>query len=122
MHSEGILAGEMKHGPLALVDDALPIVVFATRDRMHGKMMSVIQQLRARGARLIVVCTAGDEDVRAIVSPRCTLVEVPHVVEALQPVVNIIPLQLLSYHLTVLRGHNVDQPRNLAKSVTVTED
>jgi glutamine---fructose-6-phosphate transaminase (isomerizing) len=122
MHSEGILAGEMKHGPLALVDDALPIVVVATRDRMHGKMLSVIQQLRARGARLIVVCTAGDADVRAAVSERCTLVEVPYVVEALQPVVNIIPLQLLSYHLTVLRGHNVDQPRNLAKSVTVTED
>ena len=122
MHSEGILAGEMKHGPLALVDDALPIVVFATKDRMHGKMLSVIQQLRARGARLIVVCTEGDDDVRSIVSPHCTLVEVPHVVEALQPVVNIIPLQLLSYHLTVLRGHNVDQPRNLAKSVTVTED
>ena len=122
MHSEGILAGEMKHGPLALVDDALPIVVVATRDRMHGKMLSVIQQLRARGARLIVVCTEGDDDVRSIVSPQCTLVEVPFVVEALQPVVNIIPLQLLSYHLTVLRGHNVDQPRNLAKSVTVTED
>ena len=122
MHSEGILAGEMKHGPLALVDDALPIVVVATRDRMHGKMLSVIAQLRARSARLIVVCNEGDDDVSAACGPQDALVRVPHVVDALQPVVNIVPLQLLAYHLTVLRGHDVDQPRNLAKSVTVTED
>jgi glutamine---fructose-6-phosphate transaminase (isomerizing) len=133
MHSEGILAGEMKHGPLALVDEEMPIVVVATRDRMHGKMMSVIEQLRARGARLIVVCNEDDEAVSKSFSgsslgtslsgrDAVTLVRVPHIKDALQPVVNIVPLQLLSYHLTVLRGHNVDQPRNLAKSVTVTED
>ena len=83
----------------------------------------MIQQLLARGARLIVVCNEGDEEVAELcATERCTLIRVPHVADCLQPVVNIVPLQLLSYHLTVLRGHNVDQPRNLAKSVTVTED
>ena len=85
-------------------------------------MLSVIAQLRARSARLIVVCNEGDDDVAAACGPQDALVRVPHVVDALQPVVNIVPLQLLAYHLTVLRGHDVDQPRNLAKSVTVTED
>ena len=141
MHSEGILAGEMKHGPLALVDEEMPIVAIATRDRMHGKMLSVIEQLRARGAKLIVVCNEGDNEVVRACSDGggegegvalgqsgddttsgVMLVRVPYITDALQPVVNIVPLQLLSYHLTVLRGHNVDQPRNLAKSVTVTED
>lgn len=143
MHSEGILAGEMKHGPLALVDGALPVVVLATKDRMHGKMLSVLAQLRARGAKLFVVCNEGDDAVAEAcgllekkadgeaakesgggdeTAAVARLIRVPHVVDALQPVVNIVPLQLLAYHLTVLRGHDVDQPRNLAKSVTVTED
>ncbi|KAL4421718.1 hypothetical protein ABPG77_002334 [Micractinium sp. CCAP 211/92] len=125
MHSEGILAGEMKHGPLALVDDTMPILVIATKDAMHLKMLSVIQQLLARGARLLVVCNQGDEDVEELCgSPdrRCSLIRVPQVVDCLQPVVNIVPLQLLSYHLTCLRGHDVDQPRNLAKAVTVNEE
>ena len=144
MHSEGILAGEMKHGPLALVDGALPVVVLATKDRMHGKMLSVLAQLRARGAKLYVVCNEGDDAVAEacglakdggkceekevgnddgeLAATPARLIRVPHVVDALQPVVNIVPLQLLAYHLTVLRGHDVDQPRNLAKSVTVTED
>ena len=134
----------MKHGPLALVDGALPVMVLATKDRMHGKMLSVLAQLRARGAKLFVVCNEGDDavaeacgltkdgetvkadgevgDGEEAVSTPARLIRVPHVVDALQPVVNIIPLQLLAYHLTVLRGHDVDQPRNLAKSVTVTED
>ncbi|XWS32504.1 hypothetical protein CRYUN_Cryun23aG0164000 [Craigia yunnanensis] len=117
MHSEGILAGEMKHGPLALVDENLPIIVIATRDASFSKQQSVIQQLHARKGRLIVVCTKGDA---ASVCPggSCRVIEVPQVEDCLQPVVNIIPLQLLAYHLTVLRGYNVDQPRNLAKSVT----
>jgi len=113
-------------------------VVIATRDRMHGKMMSVIEQLRARKAGLIFVCNEDDEDVcsesapgcvlaasptkvGALSSP-CTLVRVPHVAGSLQTVVNVVPLHLLSYHLTVLRGHDVDQPRNLAKSATMTKD
>ncbi|KAI3742901.1 hypothetical protein L1987_60599 [Smallanthus sonchifolius] len=116
MHSEGILAGEMKHGPLALVDEHLPIVVIATRDQCFSKQQSVIQQLKARKGRLIVMCTEGDA--AAVCGGSCPVIEVPQVVDCLQPVVNIVPLQLLAYHLTVLRGYNVDQPRNLAKSVT----
>ncbi|KAK9805778.1 hypothetical protein WJX73_008652 [Symbiochloris irregularis] len=121
MHSEGILAGEMKHGPLALVDENLAIIVVATRDRMYEKMKSVIQQLRARHARLIVLCNPGDPDLETLMSPKCRLIHVPRLADCLQPIINIVPLQLLSYHLTILRGFNVDQPRNLAKSVTITE-
>ncbi|XP_024189643.1 glutamine--fructose-6-phosphate aminotransferase [isomerizing] 2 [Rosa chinensis] len=119
MHSEGILAGEMKHGPLALVDENLPTFVIATRDACFSKQQSVIQQLHARKGRLIVMCSKGDA---ASVCPAewesCRVIEVPQLEDCLQPVVNIVPLQLLAYHLTVLRGFNVDQPRNLAKSVT----
>ncbi|CAL8461865.1 g1396 [Coccomyxa elongata] len=123
MHSEGILAGEMKHGPLALVDELLPIIVIATRDRMYQKMLSVVQQLLARGARLIILCNSGDSEMKEIcASGGSRLIKVPETVECLQPIINIVPLQLLSYHLTVLRGYNVDQPRNLAKSVTVSEE
>ncbi|KAG2665232.1 hypothetical protein I3843_16G116800 [Carya illinoinensis] len=117
MHSEGILAGEMKHGPLALVDENLPIVVIATRDACFSKQQSVIQQLHARKGRLIVMCSKGDANAVCL-GGSCRIIEVPQVEDCLQPVVNIIPLQLLAYHLTVLRGFNVDQPRNLAKSVT----
>jgi len=123
MHSEGILAGEMKHGPLALVDESMPILVVATSDSMFGKMQSVIAQLHARSAQLIVLWSSTDEDATAQLHKYgCRVIQVPEVVDCLQPIINIVPLQLLSYHLTVLRGFNVDQPRNLAKSVTVTED
>ena len=91
-------------------------------DEMHNKMQGVIQQLMARSARLIIVCNEEDADTLDMVGDRYPLIQVPRVHDALQPVVNIIPLQLLSYHLTLLRGYNVDQPRNLAKSVTVTEE
>lgn len=121
MHSEGILAGEMKHGPLALVDEHMPILVVATLDSMHGKMLSVIQQLKARGARLVVLCCEGDNEVEHAAGKDAVLVRVPKLPDCLQPVVNAVPLQLLAYHLAVLRGHNVDQPRNLAKSVTTCE-
>ncbi|KAJ7564123.1 hypothetical protein O6H91_02G003100 [Diphasiastrum complanatum] len=117
MHSEGILAGEMKHGPLALVDETLPIIVVATCDATFSKQQSVIQQLKARKGRLIVMCTKGDAP-SLCSSGACRFIEVPHVEDCLQPIINIVPLQLLAYHLTVLRGYNVDQPRNLAKSVT----
>ncbi|XP_058078446.1 glutamine--fructose-6-phosphate aminotransferase [isomerizing] 1 [Magnolia sinica] len=117
MHSEGILAGEMKHGPLALVDETLPIIVIATHDACFSKQQSVIQQLHARKGRLIVMCSKGEAPL-VCPSGSCRVIEVPQVEDCLQPVVNIIPLQLLAYHLTVLRGYNVDQPRNLAKSVT----
>ncbi|KAL7204534.1 hypothetical protein ACSBR2_017577 [Camellia fascicularis] len=117
MHSEGILAGEMKHGPLALVDENLPIVVIATRDACFSKQQSVIQQLHARKGRLIVMCSKGGA-ASVSVGGSCRVIEVPQVEDCLQPVINVVPLQLLAYHLTVLRGYNVDQPRNLAKSVT----
>ncbi|KAJ8646440.1 hypothetical protein MRB53_008188 [Persea americana] len=117
MHSEGILAGEMKHGPLALVDETLPIIVIATHDACFSKQQSVIQQLHARKGRLIVMCSKGEGPL-VCSNGSCRVIEVPQVADCLQPVVNIVPLQLLSYHLTVLRGYNVDQPRNLAKSVT----
>ncbi|XP_073270986.1 glutamine--fructose-6-phosphate aminotransferase [isomerizing] 1-like [Primulina huaijiensis] len=117
MHSEGMLAGEMKHGPLALVDETLPVVVIATHDTCFSKQQSVIQQLHARKGRLIVMCTKGDA-ASVCVGGSCRVIEVPQVEDCLQPVINIVPLQLLAYHLTVLRGYNVDQPRNLAKSVT----
>uniref|UniRef100_A0A0E0IXT9 glutamine--fructose-6-phosphate transaminase (isomerizing) n=1 Tax=Oryza nivara TaxID=4536 RepID=A0A0E0IXT9_ORYNI len=117
MHSEGMLAGEMKHGPLALVDENLPIIVIATRDACFSKQQSVIQQLLSRKGRLIVMCSKGDASA-VCPSGSCRVIEVPEVADCLQPVINIIPLQLLAYHLTVLRGFDVDQPRNLAKSVT----
>jgi glucosamine--fructose-6-phosphate aminotransferase (isomerizing) len=122
IHSEGILAGEMKHGPLALVDETLPIIVIATADAMHDKMKSVVQQLLARAAKLVVVCNENDEHMQTLSRDKnVLLVQVPRTCDALQPVINIIPLQLLAYHLAVLRGFNVDQPRNLAKSVTVAD-
>eukprot|EP00803_Ostreobium_quekettii_P007601 evm.model.scf_98.2 EVM.evm.TU.scf_98.2 scf_98:6056-11396(+) len=122
IHSEGILAGEMKHGPLALVDETIPAIVVATKDNMYKKMQCVVQQLCARGARLIVICNEGDQEIREHVDKEAMFIEVPATVDALQPVINIVVLQLLSYHLTVLRGLDVDQPRNLAKSITVTEE
>ncbi|KAK6933855.1 SIS domain [Dillenia turbinata] len=117
MHSEGILAGEMKHGPLALVDENLPILVIATHDACFSKQQSVIQQLHARKGHLIVMCSRGEAAAVGL-GGSCRVIEVPQVEDCLQPVINIIPLQLLAYHLTILRGFNVDQPRNLAKSVT----
>lgn len=122
IHSEGILAGEMKHGPLALVDEKLPIVVVATRDAMYKKMDGVIQQLLARSAKLWIICNEGDEAMKSYEERGCQLIQVPETADCLQPIINIVPLQLLAFHLTVLRGYNVDQPRNLAKSVTVSEE
>mmetsp|Transcript_5978 Transcript_5978/g.15895 ORF Transcript_5978/g.15895 Transcript_5978/m.15895 type:complete len:698 (-) Transcript_5978:1845-3938(-) len=122
IHSEGILAGEMKHGVLALVDENLPIVVIATRDSMHAKMESVVQQLLARNATLYILCNEGDKAMQSYAARGCQIIPVPETVEALQPVINIVPLQLLAYHLAILKGLDVDQPRNLAKSVTVSEE
>ena len=117
MHSEGVLAGELKHGVLALVDDKLPIIAFATRDSLFPKTMSAIEQVTARDGRPIVICNEGD----AIVSNDKvhTTLEVPQTVDCLQGLLNVIPVQLISYWLAVNRGIDVDFPRNLAKSVTV---
>ena len=119
MHSEGILAGEMKHGPLALVDEHMPIVVIATPDSVYGKMMSVIEQLRARGANLIVICSEDDTEIARVSGPEAVLLPVPCVGEFVQPIVNIVPLQLLSYHLAIKRPHkvaDVDRPPNLVRA------
>jgi glutamine---fructose-6-phosphate transaminase (isomerizing) len=116
IHAEGYPAAEMKHGPIALIDKEMPVVVIATNDSSYEKIVSNIQEVKARKGRVISVVTEGD----ALI-PRMSefVIEVPAVHEALMPMVSVIPLQLLSYHIAVMRGCNVDQPRNLAKSVTV---
>ncbi|XP_046391778.1 glutamine--fructose-6-phosphate aminotransferase [isomerizing] 2 isoform X1 [Ischnura elegans] len=116
MHSEGIMAGELKHGPLALVDKAMPIIMIVTRDPVYVKCMNALQQVTAREGRPIVICEKGDEETKQFAS---RVLEVPHTVDCLQGILTVIPMQLLSYHIAVLRGCNVDCPRNLAKSVTV---
>lgn len=116
MHSEGILAGELKHGPLALVDASMPILMIMTRDKVFPKCMNALQQVKARDGKPILICEKGDVETMAMAFKS---LEVPHTVDCLQGILTVIPLQLLSYHIAVLRGCNVDCPRNLAKSVTV---
>merc|ERR1712168_602954 len=116
MHSEGIQAGELKHGPLALVDSTVPILMIIKRDHVFTKCMNALQQVTARDGRPIIICEEGDEETAKWSD---NVPEIPKSVDALQGVLTVIPLQLLSYHLAVLRGCNVDCPRNLAKSVTV---
>jgi glucosamine--fructose-6-phosphate aminotransferase (isomerizing) len=116
IHAEGYPAAEMKHGPIALIDEEMPVVFIATRDSSYEKVVSNIQEVKARKGRVISVVTEGDKLIPAMSE---FVVQVPAVHEALMPLVSVIPLQLLSYHIAVMRGCNVDQPRNLAKSVTV---
>lgn len=116
IHAEGYPAAEMKHGPIALIDADMPVVFIATADDVYEKVVSNIQEVKARGGRLIAVVTEGD----TVVGPMAEfVVELPACDQSLVPLLSVIPLQLLSYHIAVLRGCNVDQPRNLAKSVTV---
>jgi len=116
IHAEGYPAGEMKHGPIALIDEAMPVVAIAVRDHVYDKMVSQIEQVKARGGIVIALATEGDED---ITTKADHVIYVPPTPRLLSPVVNVIPTQLLAYHLAVRRGCDVDQPRNLAKSVTV---
>ena len=116
IHAEGYPAAEMKHGPIALIDENMPIVVIATKKGHYEKVVSNIQEVKARNGIVIAVVTEGDTAVREIAD---YLIEIPEVAEPLVPILSNIPLQLLSYHIAVMRGCNVDQPRNLAKSVTV---
>lgn len=116
MHSEGIMAGELKHGPLALVDNNMPVIMIVTRDPVYVKCMNALQQVTAREGRPIIICEKGDTETQSFASKS---LEVPHAVDCLQGILTVIPMQLLSYHIAVLRGCNVDCPRNLAKSVTV---
>ncbi|XP_037536446.1 glutamine--fructose-6-phosphate aminotransferase [isomerizing] 1 [Nematolebias whitei] len=116
MHSEGILAGELKHGPLALVDKLMPVIMIIMRDHTYIKCQNALQQVAARQGRPIVIC---DKDDHETIKNSCRTIKVPHCVDCLQGILSVIPLQLLSFHLAVLRGYDVDCPRNLAKSVTV---
>ncbi|XP_072560761.1 glutamine--fructose-6-phosphate aminotransferase [isomerizing] 1 [Paramormyrops kingsleyae] len=116
MHSEGILAGELKHGPLALVDKLMPVIMIIMRDHTYSKCQNAFQQVVARQGRPIVIC---DKDDYETISNSSRTIKVPHCVDCLQGILSVIPLQLLSFHLAVLRGYDVDCPRNLAKSVTV---
>ncbi len=116
IHAEGYPAAEMKHGPIALIDKEMPVVFIATRDSSYDKIVSNIQEVRSRKGRVIAIVTEGDDIIPDMAE---FVIEVPAVNEVLMPLVSVIPLQLLSYHIAVMRGCNVDQPRNLAKSVTV---
>ncbi len=116
VHAEGYPAAEMKHGPIALIDENMPVVVVAPRDAVHGKIVSNVQEVRARGGRIIAITNPGDEEISALAEATFT---VPETLDLLSPVLTVIPLQLFSYYVAVRRGCNVDQPRNLAKSVTV---
>jgi glucosamine--fructose-6-phosphate aminotransferase (isomerizing) len=116
VHAEGLAAGELKHGPIALVDSELPLICVVPRDPWREKLLSQMQQVRARQGRMVVVATDGDTDVARIAEHAMW---VPQVHPLLTPIVSVLPLQLLAYHSAVLRGRDVDQPRNLAKSVTV---
>ena len=116
IHAEGYPAGEMKHGPIALIDEAMPVVAVAARDHVYDKMISQIEQVKARGGIVIALATEGDSDIAAKAD---YVLYAPATPALLSPVINVVPLQLLAYHLAVRRGCDVDQPRNLAKSVTV---
>jgi len=116
MHSEGILAGELKHGPLALIDDTMPIIMIATKDKHYTKVQNAVHQVTARKGNPVIICSKTDT---SFDKSGYGLLRMPETVDCLQSIINIIPLQLLSYHIAVMQGFNVDQPRNLAKSVTV---
>jgi glucosamine--fructose-6-phosphate aminotransferase (isomerizing) len=116
IHAEGLPAAEMKHGPIALIADDMPAVFIATTGPQYDKIMGNIEEVRARGGKIIAVATEGDENIKEHTDHLITIPDVP---ELLQPLLTVVPLQLLAYHAAVLRGHDVDKPRNLAKSVTV---
>ena len=116
IHAEGYPAAEMKHGPIALIDEEMPVVVIATKSSIYEKVISNIQEVKARKGKIIAIVTEGDNKVRNMAD---YVIEIPETKEYLEPLLATIPMQLLSYHIAVMRGCNVDQPRNLAKSVTV---
>jgi len=116
IHAEGYPAAEMKHGPIALIDENMPVVFIAPRDSVYKKVLSNIEEVKARGGRVIAITTDGNGDLHDLADH---VISVPSTLEMLQPILTVIPLQLLAYHMAVLRGCDVDQPRNLAKSVTV---
>jgi glutamine---fructose-6-phosphate transaminase (isomerizing) len=116
IHAEGYPAAEMKHGPIALIDELMPVVFVAPRDAVYAKIVSNIEEVRARGGQVVAVVTEGDTEITSIVDHA---IPIPETMDFLTPILSSVPLQLLAYHIAVRRGCNVDQPRNLAKSVTV---
>ncbi|HEU4437343.1 MAG TPA: SIS domain-containing protein, partial [candidate division Zixibacteria bacterium] len=116
IHAEGYPAAEMKHGPIALIDENMPVVVIALKDPIYDKVVSNIQEIKARRGQVIAVATEGDTEIARLADH---VIYIPPTLPVLTPMLSVIPLQLLAYHIAVLRGCNVDQPRNLAKSVTV---
>jgi len=116
IHAEGYPAGEMKHGPIALIDENLPVVAVATHTPVYDKVVSNLQEVKARDGKLIVICDEHDEQMRKFADD---VIEIPWTVEPLQPILSVVPMQLLAYYIALRRGADVDQPRNLAKSVTV---
>jgi glucosamine--fructose-6-phosphate aminotransferase (isomerizing) len=116
IHAEGYPAAEMKHGPIALIDENMPVVCVAPQDRVYAKVVSTMQEVKARGGRLIAITSEGNGDLSHLVDHQ---IAVPASPPLITPVLTVIPLQLLAYHIAVLRGCDVDRPRNLAKSVTV---
>ena len=116
IHAEGYPAAEMKHGPIALIDSEMPVFVIATRNGMYEKLISNIQEVKARQGRVIALVTKGDTKIRELADE---VIELPETMECFDPLVVSVPLQLLAYHIAVCKGKDVDQPRNLAKSVTV---
>jgi glucosamine--fructose-6-phosphate aminotransferase (isomerizing) len=116
IHAEGLPAAEMKHGPIALIDENMPVVILAPTDAVYSKVVSNVQEVKARSGRIIAVVTEGNGDLGVKVDHR---IAVPHTIDMLTPILTTVPLQLLAYHVAVLRGCDVDMPRNLAKSVTV---
>jgi glucosamine--fructose-6-phosphate aminotransferase (isomerizing) len=116
IHAEGYPAAEMKHGPIALIDENMPVVVIATHDNIYEKIISNIQEVKARRGRIIAIANENDTQIKSLAD---YVITVPRTIDMLSPILNVIPLQLLAYYFAVKRGCNVDQPRNLAKSVTV---
>jgi glucosamine--fructose-6-phosphate aminotransferase (isomerizing) len=116
IHAEGYPAAEMKHGPIALIDEQMPVVFLAPRDQVYHKVVSNIEEVKARAGRVVAVVNNGAAELAGKVEH---FISIPKTHQALLPILTVVPLQLLAYHIAVLRGCDVDQPRNLAKSVTV---
>ena len=116
IHAEGFASGEMKHGPIALIEEGFPVIVIATNESLSEKLMSNVEEVKARGALTVGIVNKGNENIKKHFD---YCIEVPKVSEELTPILSVIPLQLLAYHVAVLKGLDVDKPRNLAKSVTV---
>jgi glucosamine--fructose-6-phosphate aminotransferase (isomerizing) len=116
IHAEGYGAGEMKHGPIALIDEKFPTIAIAPTDSVYQKMVSNMEEIKARKGKIIAIATEGNEEIKKIADD---VIYIPKTLEMLTPIISVIPLQLFAYHMGVLKGCDVDKPRNLAKSVTV---